>query len=133
MLILTRKTGEAVRIGNVRIVINRVGRGAVRIGIEAPREVPIVREELDENSGGGVAIAPSQSGIPSWIPGRLFQSRPHRRRARHRDRIERKTPVADYQQDRHETRRRELPESTGSSRSIVPVVVILIRDPDSGS
>ena len=55
MLILTRKTGEAVRIGNVRIVINRVGRGAVRIGIDAPLEVPIVGEKLDEDSGIGEA------------------------------------------------------------------------------
>ena len=64
MLILTRKTGEAVRIGNVRIVINRVGRGAVRIGIDAPREVPIVREELDEDSGGGTGIDPAPKPDP---------------------------------------------------------------------
>ncbi|MFO7802304.1 MAG: carbon storage regulator CsrA [Desulfovermiculus sp.] len=47
MLVLTRKVGEGVRIGEdilVRILEEKEGR--IRIGIEAPREQRIFREEL---------------------------------------------------------------------------------------
>jgi carbon storage regulator CsrA len=52
MLVLTRKTDQVVRIGNVRVMIVRVDRqtGQVRLGIDAPPEVEIVRGELE--SGG---------------------------------------------------------------------------------
>lgn len=47
MLVLTRKTAEAVVIdGGIRLTILHVGRNTVRLGIEAPRGVAIVREEL---------------------------------------------------------------------------------------
>lgn len=47
MLILQRKPNEAVLIGDdIRIVILRSDGGGVRLGIEAPTEVPILREEI---------------------------------------------------------------------------------------
>lgn len=47
MLVLSRKQGERIRIGNdVRITIVRIGPNAVRVGIEAPEDLNIVREEL---------------------------------------------------------------------------------------
>lgn len=47
MLVLSRKVGERIQIGEeVRITIVRVAQGVVRVGIEAPRDWPIVREEL---------------------------------------------------------------------------------------
>ena len=47
MLVLTRKVGERVFIGgDVAVTIVRVSQGTVRLGIEAPPETPIVREEL---------------------------------------------------------------------------------------
>lgn len=47
MLILTRREGEAIRIGDdVWITVERIERNHVRLGFDAPREVPIVREEL---------------------------------------------------------------------------------------
>jgi carbon storage regulator CsrA len=47
MLVLTRKLQEQIRIGeNVTITVLRVKGQAVRIGIEAPREVRVVRGEL---------------------------------------------------------------------------------------
>ncbi len=47
MLVLTRKLDEQIHIGkDVTITIVRVRGGAVRIGIEAPREVQVRRAEL---------------------------------------------------------------------------------------
>ena len=47
MLILSRRPGDAVVIaGGIRIVILASDRRGVRLGIEAPPEVNIVREEI---------------------------------------------------------------------------------------
>lgn len=47
MLVLSRKPGERILIGdNIAITVVRVGPHSVRIGIEAPRDVNIVREEI---------------------------------------------------------------------------------------
>jgi len=47
MLVLTRKVGERILLGDeIAITIVRVTGGGVRIGIEAPDGMPIVREEL---------------------------------------------------------------------------------------
>lgn len=47
MLTLTRKVGESIRIGDeVEIVVKEIRRNQVRIGIVAPREIAIYREEL---------------------------------------------------------------------------------------
>ncbi|MGW8266293.1 MAG: carbon storage regulator [Longimicrobiales bacterium] len=47
MLILTRRAGEAILIeGGVRIVVLGTEGGGVRLGIEAPPSVGIVREEV---------------------------------------------------------------------------------------
>ncbi|HEV3303195.1 MAG TPA: carbon storage regulator [Planctomycetaceae bacterium] len=50
MLVLSRKTGEKIRIGdNVTVTIVRIGPNNVRLGIDAPRDLNIVREELVSN------------------------------------------------------------------------------------
>ncbi len=47
MLKFTRKAGQAIRIGDEIIVTIREVRGRqVRVTIEAPREIPVFREEL---------------------------------------------------------------------------------------
>jgi carbon storage regulator len=47
MLVLSRKPGEKILIGdNVTITIVRIGPNTVRLGIDAPRDMNIVREEL---------------------------------------------------------------------------------------
>lgn len=49
MLILQRKPGEAVRIGDdVTVSILSVENGRVRIAIDAPTSIPILRSELIE-------------------------------------------------------------------------------------
>ncbi len=47
MLVLTRRLGESIVIGeNIIVTVLSVKGGQVRLGIEAPKEVSIQREEL---------------------------------------------------------------------------------------
>ena len=49
MLILTRRAGESLRIGeNVEVTVMAVSGGLVRIGIKAPRNIIVDREEIAE-------------------------------------------------------------------------------------
>jgi carbon storage regulator len=62
MLVLSRKLGEKIFIGeNIAITVVDVDRGKVRLGIEAPRDVPIFRQELlrtgQPNNTGSVAVS----------------------------------------------------------------------------
>jgi carbon storage regulator len=50
MLVLSRKLGEKIYISeNICITVVDIDRGKIRLGIEAPREVPIFRQELLQN------------------------------------------------------------------------------------
>lgn len=52
MLVLTRKAGESIKIGpGVTVTLLDVKGSQVRIGIEAPKDVDIVRTELLERAG----------------------------------------------------------------------------------
>lgn len=47
MLVLTRKVGEGIFIGDdVKLTVVEIKGGTVRIGIDAPREKKIYRQEL---------------------------------------------------------------------------------------
>lgn len=63
MLVLSRKETESIRVGDsIVITIVRVSGDKVRIGIEAPREVPVIRNELLSpvaTAHGSVTTAPS--------------------------------------------------------------------------
>ena len=74
MLVLTRKTTEKIQIGeNVTITILRVKGQAVRVGIDAPRDVRIVRTELPVESPEGEdaeeASHPTLPAMPRSTPG----------------------------------------------------------------
>lgn len=54
MLILTRRNGERIRIGDdVEIVVFITQKNQVRIGIEAPPHVKVLREEVYERDQQG--------------------------------------------------------------------------------
>lgn len=56
MLVLSRKVGERIWIGDqISITVVRISGGGVRIGIEAPAEMPVVREELKKGLASGVS------------------------------------------------------------------------------
>jgi carbon storage regulator CsrA len=56
MLVLTRKLDESIRIGDdIRITVLRVKGNTVRIGIEAPKHVRVIREELQSHDSSGVS------------------------------------------------------------------------------
>jgi carbon storage regulator len=47
MLVLTRKVGESIRIGDdVEVLVTAIDQNKVKIGIRSPRHVPVYREEL---------------------------------------------------------------------------------------
>ena len=47
MLVLSRRVGEELWIDdNIRVVVLETRRGQVRLGIQAPRDVPVLRKEL---------------------------------------------------------------------------------------
>jgi carbon storage regulator len=58
MLVLTRKYQEKIRIGkNITITVLRTKGKAVRLGIEAPADVPVIRGELSFESQSAPAAA----------------------------------------------------------------------------
>ena len=54
MLVLSRKVGETILIGdNIAVTVVQVGPGSVRLGVVAPQDVVIMRQELREQVESG--------------------------------------------------------------------------------
>lgn len=50
MLVLSRKVGEVLKVGdNITVMVTKIEGNKVRIGIEAPNDVRIVREEVQKD------------------------------------------------------------------------------------
>jgi carbon storage regulator len=66
MLVLTRKTNQSIMIGDeIELMVLSVSGDKVRIGITAPREVPVFRKEVYlsiKDEGDDEARAQSRSG-----------------------------------------------------------------------
>ena len=66
MLILTRRVGEAVMIGDeVTVTVLGVKGNQVRIGINAPKDVAVHREEIFER----IKAEPAANGVPAMGAG----------------------------------------------------------------
>ena len=49
MLVLSRKVGERILIGDkIRVTVVRITGGGVRIGVEAPSDMTVIRQELKD-------------------------------------------------------------------------------------
>ena len=63
MLILTRKLGESIVIGdNIKVTITDIKNGQIKLGITAPKDVTVNREEVVKEIKGG-NVLPSASGV----------------------------------------------------------------------
>ncbi len=63
MLILTRKLGESIVIGdNIKITVTDIRNGQIKLGIDAPKDVTVNREEVVKEIKGGNVLS-SASGI----------------------------------------------------------------------
>jgi len=66
VLVLTRKSNQSIMIGDeIEVSVLAIMGEKVRIGIDAPRAVPVFRkevyEEIQEEEGGGSANAPDKA------------------------------------------------------------------------
>jgi carbon storage regulator len=74
MLVFTRRRQEAIRIGDrIEVRVLRVGRDGVRIGIKAPPDVPVHREEIYEEICQANRAAAAPHGDLSALAERLRQ------------------------------------------------------------
>ncbi len=65
MLVLSRKVGQRILIGDkISVTVVRIGQGGVRLGIEAPDDLEVVREELKSQQREPAESAPSRIGVP---------------------------------------------------------------------
>ncbi len=88
MLVLTRRVGETLRIGSdISVTVVGMKGGQIRIGVRAPKTVPVHREELYERiqrertpqqDSRGFASFPARAGTVAFA--RLPGSTPRQRR-----------------------------------------------------
>ena len=70
MLVLTRKTSEQIRIGDdIVIKVIRTSRGSVKLGIDAPSDVRVMRMELEERAAAEESQASRLMTAESTTPG----------------------------------------------------------------
>lgn len=73
MLVLTRKKSETVQIGdNIVIKVIQTGRGTIKLGIEAPADVRVLRGEVAEAAADLLESGPAK---PSTQAERPFRPR----------------------------------------------------------
>jgi carbon storage regulator len=85
VLVLSRKLNQSIMVGDdVRIVVVSVDRDTVKLGIEAPREIPVHRSEVYEEirrvnqAAAGEAAPPVPAGVSTVaaVPAALKSRRP---------------------------------------------------------
>jgi carbon storage regulator len=67
MLVLTRKVGESIMIGdNIRVTVTEIAGNKARVGVDAPRDVTVDRQEVHERRQAVVppAALVAATGVP---------------------------------------------------------------------
>ncbi len=88
MLVLSRKVNQAIMVGdNVRIVVVSVDRDQVKLGIDAPREIPVHRSEVfdeiqraNREAAGVAELEPSTEAVVHSIAAPAVLSSPKNNR-----------------------------------------------------
>ena len=69
MLVLSRKVGQRILIGDkIAVTVVRIGQGGVRIGIEAPDDFEVIREELKQNDPAMAKLASEEEKSRIGVP-----------------------------------------------------------------
>ena len=64
MLVLSRKQSERIRLGNdIIVTVVRVAGDKVRLGIEAPANIVVLRDELESHTDSAAASVPTTPAI----------------------------------------------------------------------
>ena len=66
MLVLSRKSNESIVINNnIKVTVVEIRGDKVRLGIEAPKDIPVHREEIYNQINGQAAAGTSPDGSNS--------------------------------------------------------------------
>ena len=81
MLMMARREGEAILIGeDIEVIITHIGRSRVKVGIRAPRELPVLAREVklvrDENVAASARSAAALSSLLKHFRPPVQVSRP---------------------------------------------------------
>ncbi|MCE9551967.1 MAG: carbon storage regulator [Planctomycetes bacterium] len=64
MLVLSRKESQRIKVGeSIVVTVVRLGRDKVRLGIEAPADMVVLREELEPLPVGAAASLVAQAEV----------------------------------------------------------------------
>jgi len=64
MLVLSRKQSQRIKLGDsIVITVVRVAGDKVRLGIDAPRDMLVLRDELEPHEAGGAQVEIPAAGL----------------------------------------------------------------------
>ena len=76
MLILTRKIGESIIIGDdILVKVIETGKNNIRIGIEAPKEISVLRREVYESIQEANVLSAKGEKLDITKAAKLFESK----------------------------------------------------------